>query len=182
MAVSSALRTYAPKAGNGRILSNSARSNFRSLMAPLSLSTLVVHLFEAVVALIVTPIDEDRSVIDTRAILAPTFKSHMGLGQGSYGRSLPREIALGPVSAEHHGRAAIAVTVTPGFMLPRIANIKDADGPHEIEVRSADIDVRSVLNELENSVGGVKIVDWQGLERSTVVRLVQGFKDAAGIV
>jgi len=67
----------------------SARSNFRSLIAPLSLSALVVHLFEAVVALIVTPIDEDRSVIDTRAILAPTFKSHMGVGQGSYGRSLP---------------------------------------------------------------------------------------------
>jgi hypothetical protein len=59
------------------------------MMAKLSLSALVVHLFEAVVAFIVTPIDEDRSVIDTRAILAPTFKSHMGLGQGSYGRSLP---------------------------------------------------------------------------------------------
>ena len=86
---SPALRTYAPKAAKGRYLSNSARSNFRSLLEPLALSALVVHLFEAVVALIVTPIDEDRSVIDTRAILAPTFKSHMGLGQGSYGRSLP---------------------------------------------------------------------------------------------
>ena len=85
----SALRTYAPKAAKGRYLSNSERSNSRSMMAKLSLSALVVHLFEAVVALIVTPIDEDRSVIDTRAILAPTFKSHMGLGQGSYRRSLP---------------------------------------------------------------------------------------------
>ena len=122
-------------------------------MAKLSLSALVVHLFEAVVALIVTPIDEDRSVVDTGAILAPTFKSHMGLGQGSYGRSLPGEIALGPVGAEDHGRAAIAVTVTTGFMLPRIANIKDADGPHEVELRSADIDVRAILNEPECLVG-----------------------------
>lgn len=89
MSGKSALRTLPQTAANGWYLSNLARSNFRSLIVPLSLSALVVHLFEAVVALIVTPIDEDRSVIDTRAILAPTFKSHMGLGQGSYGRSLP---------------------------------------------------------------------------------------------
>ncbi|MFV1635858.1 hypothetical protein VXL51_06995 [Phaeobacter sp. JH20_17] len=67
------------------VIEYSARRNFCSLMAPLSLSELVVHLFEAVVALIVTPIDEDRSVVDTRAILAPTFETDMGLGQGSYG-------------------------------------------------------------------------------------------------
>ena len=146
------------------------------------MAALVVHLFEAVVALIVTPIDEDRSVIDTRAILAPTFKSHMGLGQGSYGRSMPGEITLGPVGAEDDGRAAIAVTVTTGFMLPCIANIKDADGPHEVELRSADIDVRAILNELEGPFGRNEIVDWRRLARSTAVRLVQGFKDAASVV
>lgn len=151
-------------------------------MEKLSLSALVVHLFEAVVAFIVTPIDEDRSMVDTGAILAPTFKSHMGLGQGSYGRSMPREVALGPVNAEDHGRAAIAVTVTTGFMLPRIANIIDTDGPHEVEFRTADIDVRAILNELEDPVGWNEIVDWQGLERSTVVGPVQGFKDAASVV
>ncbi len=52
------------------------------MMAKLSLSALVVHLFEAVVAPIVPPIDEDRSVIDTPAIMAPNFTSHMGRGQG----------------------------------------------------------------------------------------------------
>jgi len=144
-------------------------------MAPLSLSALVVHLFEAVVAVIVTPIDEDRSVIDTGAILAPAFKSHMGLGQGGNGRSLPSEIALRPVSAEDHGRAAIAVTVTSGFVLPRIADIKDSDGSYEVELGSADIDVRAILNEPECLVGGNEIVDWQGLERSTLVGSVQGF-------
>ena len=39
----------------------------------------VVHLLEPVVAVIVTPIDEDGSVINARAMLAPTFKAHMGL-------------------------------------------------------------------------------------------------------
>ena len=151
-------------------------------MAKLFLSALVVHLFEAVVALIVTPIDEDRSVIDTRAILAPTFKSHMGLGQGSYGRSMPREIALGSVCAEDHGRASVAVTITPRLVLPCISYIEDADGPYEIELRSADIDVRAVLNEPECLVGGNEIVDWQGLERSTAVGPVQGFKDAVSVV
>jgi hypothetical protein len=42
----------------------------------------VVYLLKPVIALIVTPIDEYRSVVDTGAILAPAFKSHMGLGQG----------------------------------------------------------------------------------------------------
>ena len=147
----------------------SARSKFRRLIAPLLLSALVVHLFEAVVALIVTPIDKDRSVVDTGAVLAPTFKSHMGLGQGSYGRSMPREIALGSVCAEDHGRASVAVTITPGLVLPRISYIEDADGPYEIEFRSADIDVRAILNELEGPVSWNEIVDWQGLERSTAV-------------
>jgi len=99
MSLESALRTLPPTAANGRYLSNSACSNFGSLMAPLLLSALVVHLFEAVVALIVTPIDEDRSVINTGAIQAPKFKSHMGLGQGSYRRSMPEEIALGAICA-----------------------------------------------------------------------------------
>ena len=164
------------------VFEHSARSNFRSLIAPLSLSALVVHLFEAVVALIVTPIDEDRSVIDTRAILAPTFKSHMGVGQGSYGRSLPREIALGPIGAEDHGRASVTIPIAPGLVLSCIPYIEDADGPHEIELRSADIDVRAILNEPEGLVDGNDIVDWQGLERLTAVGPVQGFKDAASVV
>ena len=73
----SALGTLAPSAANDRYLSSSARSNLCSLMATLSLSALVVHLFKAVVALVVTPIDEDRSMIDTGAILAPSFETNM---------------------------------------------------------------------------------------------------------
>lgn len=88
---------------------------------------------------------------------------------------------MGPIGAEDHGGATIAVAVTSGFMLLRIANIKDADGPHEVEFRSADIDVRAILNELEGPVGWNEIVDWQGLERSTAVGPVQGFKDTASV-
>lgn len=106
----------------------------------------------------------------------------MSRRKGSDGRPLPSEIALGPVSAEDHGRAPIAVTVTTGFMLPGIANIKDADGPHEIELWPADIDVRAVLNEPQSEVGGNEIIHWQGLKRSTAVGSVQGFKDAASVV
>ena len=70
-----AVRSYTPK-------NPSSETNLRGGRS-------VVHLLEPVVAVIVTPIDEDGSVINARAMLAPTFKSHMGLGQGSYGRSLP---------------------------------------------------------------------------------------------
>ena len=38
----------------------------------------VVHLFKAVVALVVTPVDENGSMIDTGAILAPSFETGMG--------------------------------------------------------------------------------------------------------
>jgi hypothetical protein len=65
---------------------------------------------------------------------------------------------LGPVRAEDHRRAAIAVTVTTGFVLSRIPDIKDSDGSDEIELRSADIDVRAILNEPEGLVGGNKVV------------------------
>lgn len=37
----------------------------------------VVHLLKAVVALVVAPIDEDRSMIDTGTILAPSFETDM---------------------------------------------------------------------------------------------------------
>ena len=151
-------------------------------MAKLSLSALVVHLFEAVVALIVTPIDEDRSVIDTRAILAPTFKSQMGFGQGSYGRSVPGEIALGSISAEDYSGVAFAVSFASCFVLPRVTNIKDTDGSYEIELWPTDIDVGAVLNEPAEPVAGNEIVDWQGLEWSAVVGPVQGFKDAVSVV
>tara|TARA_R110002110_G_scaffold3665_2_gene18935 strand:+ start:10972 stop:11124 length:153 start_codon:yes stop_codon:yes gene_type:complete len=50
------------------------------LIATLSLSALVVHLLKPVVALVVTPIDEDGTVIDAGAILAPTFEAYMGGG------------------------------------------------------------------------------------------------------
>ena len=35
----------------------------------------VVHLFKSVIALVVAPIDEDGSMIDTGAILAPSFET-----------------------------------------------------------------------------------------------------------
>ena len=38
----------------------------------------VVHLFKAVVALVVTPVDENGLMIDTGAILAPSFETGMG--------------------------------------------------------------------------------------------------------
>ena len=37
----------------------------------------VVHLFKAVVALVVTPIDKNGSMIDAGAILAPSFETDM---------------------------------------------------------------------------------------------------------
>lgn len=43
-------------------------------------------------------------------------------------------------------------------MLSRIPYIKDANGSYEIELRSADIDVRAVLNEPEGPVGGNKVL------------------------
>jgi hypothetical protein len=67
-------------------------------------------------------------------------------------------------------------------VLSCIPYIEDADGPHEIELWPADIDVRAVLNEPQGEVGGSEIIYWQGLKRSTGVGSEQGFKDAASVV
>ncbi|KQB95521.1 hypothetical protein AL073_14900 [Loktanella sp. 1ANDIMAR09] len=60
------------------------------------------------------------------------------------------------ISAEGHSRTSIAIIVTTGFILQRIANIKDTDGSYEVELRSADIDVRAILNEPHGLVDGNK--------------------------
>lgn len=154
----------------------------------------VVHLFKPVVAFVVTPIDKHGSVIDTRAILAPSFETDMVGWKGSDGRPLPREIALGPISAEDHGCATVAVAVTTGFVLLRIPDIKDSDGSYEVETRSADIDVCAFLNEPGDAVGGNKVMRgfwnapsnvnrvsgiarWKRLSRSGAVVLEESFKN-----
>jgi hypothetical protein len=145
-------------------------------------SLLVVHLFKTVVALIVPPLDEDGPVINARAMLAPAIKAYVSRRKSCDGRPLPGEVTLGPVSAENHGRASVAVTIAPRLVLSGIPYIEDADGTHEVELRSADIDVCAILSEPECPISGNEIVDWQGLEWSTAVRPVQGFKDAASVV
>jgi len=112
----------------------------------------VVHLLEPVVILIVTPIDEDGSVINARAMLAPALKAYVSRRKGSDGRPLPSEIALGPVSAEDHGRASVTVPIAPGLVLSRIPYIKDANGSDKIELWTADINVRPILDEAKHEV------------------------------
>ena len=118
----------------------------------------VVHLLEPVVALIVTPIDEDGSVINARAMLAPALKAYVSRRKGSDGRPLPSEIALGPVSAEDHGRASVTVPIAPGLVLSRIPYIKDANGSDKIELWSADVDVRTILIESQGEFDGNELV------------------------
>jgi hypothetical protein len=85
----------------------------------------------------------------------------MGRGEGGGGRSLPGEVTLGPIGAKDDHRTAVAVAVSPGFVLPCITNIKDADRPHEIELRSADVDVCTILNEAQGKIHGDELI--QGL-------------------
>ena len=89
---------------------------------------------------------------------------------------------MGPVGAEDHGRASVTIPIAPGLVLSCIPYIEDADGPHEIELWPADIDVRAVLNKPKGEVCGNEIIYWQGLERSTAVGPIQGFNDAVNVV
>ena len=87
-------------------------------------------------------------------------------------------------------------------MLSCIPDIKDPDGSHEVELRSADIDVRAILNEPEGPIEGNKVI-WgvwsapsglywlikagevvrsEGLARSCAIGLEKRFKDAVCIV
>ena len=84
-------------------------------------------------------------------------------------------------------------------MLSRISDIKDSDGSDEVELKSADIDVRTVLNEPEGLVVGNKIIRcvWrapsdfyslikvgdfvrsEGMARFCTVRFEERFEDTA---
>jgi hypothetical protein len=70
---------------------------------------------------------------------------------------VPSEIALGPIGAEDDGGATFAVVVASRFVLLRMTDIKDSDRSYEVELRSADIEVRSILNEPEGLVEGNKV-------------------------
>jgi len=111
-------------------------------------NVLVVHLLEPVIALIVSPIDEDRTVIDGRTMIAPAFQANMGLGQRRDGRTRPGKIALGSIGSEKDGFVTAAIAFTR-LALACVTHIVDTDRPDEIEVRSADIDVGSVLDQVQ---------------------------------
>ena len=106
---------------------------------------------------------------------------------------------MGAISAEDHGGATVAVTITTGFVLPRKPDIKDSYGSDEVELRSADINVCAILNELEGLVGGNKVIRcvWrapsdfyslikvgdfvrsEGMARFCTVRFEERFEDTA---
>lgn len=111
-------------------------------------NVLVVHLLEPVIALVVSPVDEDRAMKDGRTMIAPTFQADMGLGQRRDGRTRPGKIALGSVGADKDGFVTAAIAVT-GLALARVPDIVDTDRADEIEVRSTDVDVGSVLDETQ---------------------------------
>jgi hypothetical protein len=81
---------------------------------------------------------------------------------------LPRKAALNAVGAEQDTFAAVAVTGVVGFFLPNETHIKNADRPHEVELRAADIDICAILdkaNDVALSYGMVMLVGWESPNR-----------------
>ena len=112
----------------------------------------VIDLFKAVIAAEVPPFDEYRPVMDARTVGSPSLKPDMGNGQSARGGPSPGEVALYPVGPEHDHRASKTLAVTGRCMLMRIVHGENADRSHEIELRSADVDVGTVLNQLKSNV------------------------------
>lgn len=56
-------------------------------------------------------------------------------------------------------RTTFTASFAASLILAGIANIIDADGPYEVELRSADINVRAVLNQLDFLGSRREIVD-----------------------
>ena len=59
---------------------------------------------------------------------------------------------MGAVSSEDDYCTAVAVAISHRLLLPCISNVKDADGSDKIELRTADIDVRPILDEAKHKV------------------------------
>ena len=100
----------------------------------------VADLFEAVVALMIAPVDEDRAITHPVAV--------SGVGQIGSGRHLgdagagPVIVALDPVGAEARGVRCDAVAVS--VLALAELDVKHADAADEIEGITRDVDV-SVL-------------------------------------
>ena len=71
--------------------------------------------------------------------------------------ALPGDEA-GLAEREDNDGAAVAVAISPGFMLAGVTNVKYADGAHEIELRPADIDIGAVFYKLEGVVSPHEVV------------------------
>lgn len=112
----------------------------------------VIYLLKPIIAFIIAPIHEYRPMVDAWAMISPPFKPNMGRGKGGCGRSLPGEVTLSPIGAKDDHRTAVAVAISTGFVLAGITDVKDANGPHKIELRSADVDVCTILNEAQSII------------------------------
>jgi len=90
------------------------------------LRELIIHLLEAIAALVITPIHKHRPMIDPRAVISSSFKADTCFRQGRRERTPPGRAALGPICAEDDHCTAVAVAITPGCVLSGIPNVKDA--------------------------------------------------------
>ena len=80
-------------------------------------------------------------------MIAPTFQADMRLGQRGDGLTRPVKIALDSIGTEKDCFETAAIAVA-GFVLARIPNIEDTDRADEVELRSTDVDVGSVLDQM----------------------------------
>lgn len=87
----------------------------------------VVDLFEAVIALIITPVDEHGAIRDDRTVFSPTFQSQMSLWQRQRRGTASGKAALRAVCTKMDTGKASAPVVFTRHSLRCIAHVKDTD-------------------------------------------------------
>ena len=111
---------------------------------------LVVHLLESIVAFEVAPLHKNRTMPDTRAVIAIALDADMGVGKGTYAAPSPTVVALRAVAAESHTRISIAAATVLSATFPLTClSLKDSDRANKVEFRTAYVDIGAILCQMQ---------------------------------
>jgi len=127
----------------------------------------VVDLFEAVVALMIAPVEEDRAVVDLSA--AAWARKVRCCRHGGYARTSPVVITLRAVGTKTCavGSYAIAISILALAEL----DVKDPDAANEVEGITRDVDISALVRlDLDQGQGSLRHADLRRIPEGNVVQ------------
>lgn len=127
----------------------------------------VADLFEAVVPLMIPPIDEDRAVVYLSA--AAWAGKVRCCWHGGYARTSPVVVTLRAVGAETCAVRSDAIAIT--ILALAELDVKDADAANEVEGITRDVDISAFVRlDLDQGQGILRHADLRRIPEGNIVQ------------